>query len=69
MPTGNLSKRCRWVLVPGADAKYCERPVEFATKLDDDHKRVRVYAYLCEEHKRKSVETASKEKDDASDVL
>jgi len=58
MPTGNLSKTCRWVTSPGskeAKAQYCERPVGWVMMEDGDEPgaaKVRVYNTFCPKHEK-----------------
>lgn len=46
-------KRCTWVTAPaqpGMDAIYCNAPVGYTMRLDEDGSRVRSYNHLCAKH-------------------
>jgi hypothetical protein len=52
--TGNLRKKCNWVLLPamqGNPAKYCNEQVKSYVTRDDDRNKVRKYESFCPAHK------------------
>ncbi len=54
MPTGNLSRNCRWVLAGGT---YCEAPVKYRMVEDGGEPgadKVRKYDSFCPEHAAKA---------------
>lgn len=53
MPTGNLSRTCRWVLGELPDTYYCEKPVGWIMVADNDDgvsDKIRSYNSFCDEH-------------------
>lgn len=58
---------CRWVLTPntpGTTGTYCEKPVKYKIKLDDDYRPYRKYSHFCPEHEQ----LAKAQEDDEGDL-
>lgn len=66
--TGNLSKKCGWVLKTSQEhpptGLYCGKQVKSYVSRDDDRNKVRVYEAFCPAHKYEAERLDNTESED-----